>query len=231
MASIITGSIVSEIRGSVGSEAYSRNAFGPYVKARVSPTNPNTAPQIAARAVITAAVAAWKSLTDTQRMVYIVQARQRSLINRIGIKTRVTGYNLFIRQFQLSDRLGVGSETTIVSPQLNGIYKFESITPTAGSLLLDIFNPNILSSGHLSVYASDGRSAGQMSFNPSTARYLQISTPVNGSSQIDLTTPYQAIFGMSTPLVGERISVGINTSKLESSELTETLYLSELVAA
>ena len=98
MANIITGSIVSEIRGSVGTESYSRNAYGPYVKARVAPSNPNTVPQQQAKLRMSEAVAAWQSLTNSERDMYISAARDRRSKNRLGLDVRVTGYTLFLKQ-------------------------------------------------------------------------------------------------------------------------------------
>ena len=57
------------------------------------PTNPRTEKQQANRQKLASANLAWKSLTDEQKKVY----------NKNAIGTVMTGYNLFIKKFLLSN--------------------------------------------------------------------------------------------------------------------------------
>lgn len=98
MANIRTGSIVSDIRGSCGTETYSRNASGPIVRNRTTPANPNTLAQQAARAVITALSQAWSgTLDDDNRAAWRQYAHQWPRPDKWGSPSLANGYTAFIR--------------------------------------------------------------------------------------------------------------------------------------
>lgn len=98
MAVINTGSIVNDIRGSVGTETYARGQGGLYVRARTTPTDPNTAPQQACRAAVTALSQYWSgTLTEQQRIDWRSYAHQHPRPNRWGELTITNGYTRFVR--------------------------------------------------------------------------------------------------------------------------------------
>lgn len=71
MAHIRAGSIVSDIRGKVGTEIYSRNRSGAYVKAYTSPVQPGSSSQLSAQAEFANGMAEWASLSNEERMKWI----------------------------------------------------------------------------------------------------------------------------------------------------------------
>ncbi|HUW33205.1 MAG TPA: hypothetical protein VM223_16475, partial [Planctomycetota bacterium] len=88
MAGIQLGSIVSDIRGSVGTETYSRGQGGLYVKARSGPTGEPTAKQIQSTDATTALSQAWSdTLTEAQRETWRTYAAQFPKANRWGKHT------------------------------------------------------------------------------------------------------------------------------------------------
>lgn len=98
MATIKPGSIVDDIRGSVGDETYGRNQGGIYVKARKAPTYTRTGPQAATRDAIKFLSQIWSSvLTETQRSTWRMYASQHPIPNRWGEAANLSGYNMFIR--------------------------------------------------------------------------------------------------------------------------------------
>jgi len=231
MATIITGSIVSEIRGSVGSESYSRNAHGPYVKARVTPINPNTVAQQAARANMRAAVLAWQVLSDSDRNAYIVEARSRSTQNRIGLPTRLTGYNIFIRQFMSYTELGLPVVVGIESPQLDNIPGADNIVLSTTAFTFDFDFGKVDPDIRILAYATPFRPASRVSFNPSTQRNLLGTAPAAIPVTVDLRASYEAIFGTLVGHAGEVISLGISTIRPLSAEFSTTQYLTRTIAA
>jgi len=97
MAVIQTGSIVSDIRGSVGEETYSRNQGGLYVAARSGPSGEPSANQLAVTAAMTALSAAWSAtLSDPNRETWRTYGRQFPTPNRWGKPTITNGYCRFI---------------------------------------------------------------------------------------------------------------------------------------
>lgn len=98
MAVITTGSIVADIRGSVGDETYARNQGGLYVKARKAPTDPNTAAQQACRAAMAALSQYWSDeLTEQNRTDWRAYAHQHPRPNRFGSVNLTNGYTRFLR--------------------------------------------------------------------------------------------------------------------------------------
>ena len=97
MAIFTPSTVISEIRGSIGLETYSRNRYRPYVKARVSPIQPNTTYQLGSRAVMQYVCSEYNALTEEQKLIYEVAASQQKGIARIGEKPALTGRDLFIR--------------------------------------------------------------------------------------------------------------------------------------
>lgn len=98
MAVIVPGSIVGDIRGSVGSETYSRNQGGLYVRARAGPTTPPTALQINVTDTMTVLSQAWSgTLTDDERESWRLYADEHPRANAWGKRSYSNGYTRFIR--------------------------------------------------------------------------------------------------------------------------------------
>lgn len=98
MATIETGSIVSDIRGSVGNEVYSRGPGGLYVKSRTSPAQPVSAYRAATQATFTTLIQAWSgTLTEAQRQTWRDYATTWPMRNRLGQQTRIPAHCHFVR--------------------------------------------------------------------------------------------------------------------------------------
>ncbi len=98
MATIQTGSIVSDIRGSVGTETYSRNRSGLYVKARANPAQPASVHRDAAQAAFTTLTQAWSgTLTEAQRFTWRQYAKVWKAPNRLGQRAALSPICHFVR--------------------------------------------------------------------------------------------------------------------------------------
>ena len=115
MAHLTEGVIISEIRGSIGSRTFSKNAYGPYVKKKLVQTNPDTGFQQRTRQIFAAAVALWQNYSQAQRQFWYDQAKDRLITNSLGKKFRPTGYNLFIGAY-CNRRLFTSQNPVLVSP-------------------------------------------------------------------------------------------------------------------
>lgn len=97
MALIRLGPTVADARGSIGSNVFSRNRSGAYIRSRVKPTNPSTALQSAARnRVATCQSAYHTTLTDAQRNGWESAAASATFPNKLGEMTKITALNLFV---------------------------------------------------------------------------------------------------------------------------------------
>jgi len=97
MAKITEGSIISEIRGSVGLQTYSKNKAGAYVKAKINQTVTSTLYQLTYRDYMSQCVAGWKTLTDAERLEWASWAQlEPSHHNLPGTSTKA-GFNFFLK--------------------------------------------------------------------------------------------------------------------------------------
>ena len=97
MAVIQTGSIVSDIRGSVGEQTYSRNQGGLYVKTRSGPGSEPTAKQIAVTDAAADLSRYWSAtLTDAQRRSWRQYAAEFPHKNQWGKASLTNGYTRFL---------------------------------------------------------------------------------------------------------------------------------------
>jgi hypothetical protein len=90
--------VYSQASGAVAGLVYSHNAGGMYVRARATPTNPNTAPQQAVRDAMRQLVMAWtNTLTDVQVAAWETYAFNTPTLNRLGEATTKNGQQMYIR--------------------------------------------------------------------------------------------------------------------------------------
>lgn len=90
--------LLSQASGSIAGAVFSHNQGGMYMRARATPTNPNTEPQQAVRDAMRQAVDYWSNtLTDVQREAWNTYAFNTPTLNRLGESTHKTGQQMFIR--------------------------------------------------------------------------------------------------------------------------------------
>lgn len=87
-----------ELSGSIGAITASHNKGGAYLRNRVIPTNPATAPQTVVRTLLGTLASFWTSgLSAAQRTAWEVYAANVPLLNPLGDSREVTGLNMYQR--------------------------------------------------------------------------------------------------------------------------------------
>jgi len=108
MALIKFGGGITEMRGSMAGNVYSRNKSGAYIRARTTPTNPNTAAQQAVRAAMSALTVRWaQTLTAAQRTAWNLYAASVAMTNKLGETMYLSGFNHYIRSNSILARAGL----------------------------------------------------------------------------------------------------------------------------
>jgi len=98
MALIKFGGGITEMRGSIAGNVFSRNRYGAYVRARTKPINPNTSRQQAVRASVAELTVRWSStLTAVQRTAWNLYASSVPMLNKLGETIYLSGFNHFVR--------------------------------------------------------------------------------------------------------------------------------------
>lgn len=121
MASIHTGSIVTDIRGSVGSETYSRNRGGLYVRKRAGAEFNTGTRREEVRDRLTELSGMWSAvLTDQQQADWRSYAHQYPRPNKWGTRILVSGYNTFIKAnwYRYRDTLVLGFPDAPTTPPI-----------------------------------------------------------------------------------------------------------------
>jgi len=212
MANIRTGSIVADIRGKVGDEIYSRNRGGAFVKAYVSPVQPDTAMQITARADMAAAVAAWQSLSDTERNQWNTYAMTRNPEN-IALKgRRSSGYNLFIERALNLRKAGFTDDPQPFDSLIKLQVDLTFTTCTTTNLRLDIVRTPVggsSSTRRYIIFASGPVSSGVMSPNSVTYVFMQVASVPTSNASFFITA-WTNRFGSPAGFVGSKIFVKVH---------------------
>lgn len=95
MAKIKWGMIVTDGRGKLGGQVFSKNRSGAYIRTKVTPSNPRTPDQMAGRSILGSLSASWSGLTDEQRRLWNNAVDEWAKTDIFGDSRKPTGKNLF----------------------------------------------------------------------------------------------------------------------------------------
>jgi len=102
------GGGILDARGSIGGQTASRNRFGNYLRARITPVNPATDRQNDIRVAIQSLCTLWQeTLTPAQRDAWEVYAASITRVNKLGAQIKLTGFNHFIRSNSVRVQNGI----------------------------------------------------------------------------------------------------------------------------
>lgn len=106
MALIKFGGLITEARGSMAGNVYSRNRYGAYIRARTKPINPNTARQVATRAALAFLTDRWsQTLTAGQRTAWNLYGANVVMTNKLGESINLSGFNHYLRSNVIRKRV------------------------------------------------------------------------------------------------------------------------------
>lgn len=167
MALVQLGGGVLDARGSIGGQVFSRNRFGNYIRARITPVNPQSTRQNKIRAVIQSLAQHWSStLTQAERDAWEVYADAITRQNALGAQIKLTGFNHFIRsnsiRSQSDDTVIEPGPTTLTLPPADPIFVCE-VDETAQQISVT-FDPAlswaIIDAGEMYVFMSAPKAVG-----------------------------------------------------------------------
>jgi len=102
------GGGITDARGSIGGQTHSRNRYGAYVRARTTPVNPRSARQMAARAKLSQAAAAWRlDCSQANRDAWDVFGANVPATNKLGAVINLTGYGQFVKSNTVALNAGI----------------------------------------------------------------------------------------------------------------------------
>lgn len=102
----VPSALIGQLSKSAGSTTGSHNRFGAYLRNRVVPVNPNTTKQAAQRAIIQAASAGWRALSDTQRAGWAALGLLMTRQDSLGQTYNLTGLQAYTSNYRNTKTIG-----------------------------------------------------------------------------------------------------------------------------
>ena len=97
MAKVKFGFGVADVRNKINGSVFSRNRGGAYVRTKVTPLNPQTSAQVAARSLLTGLAQNFRSLTQEQISAWNSAVSQWASTDIFGDVVNPTGLALYVR--------------------------------------------------------------------------------------------------------------------------------------
>lgn len=204
MSKIKWGAIVVDGRGKLGGHVFTKTRSGATMRTKVTPVNPQTQAQAAARSRLGGNSMAWSGLSEVQREAWNAQASESGRTNVFGDQYFPTGKNLFT---SVNNNLLMIEKSTLNTPLRPESLPFivemnPAVTVATTSILLNIGASGQVDNSTLVVEATAGFSPGKYNFDGS---YRKIMISADGEIPLGpaVWATYVAKFGV--PVVGNKI--------------------------
>ncbi len=96
MAKIKFGMMLTDARGKLGGQVFSKNRAGAFVRTKVTPSNPRTSAQMLSRAILGTLSIGWNALTEAQRQSFNGAVENWQKTDIFGDLKKPTGKNLYV---------------------------------------------------------------------------------------------------------------------------------------
>ena len=204
MAKIKFGMIVTDGRGKLGGQVFSKNRSGAYIRTKVTPTNPQTAAQTNVRQSFATLSQAWSTLTASEISAWNGAVKDWATTDIFGDLKNPTGKNLYLRLNQNLTLAGLDGLT--LPPN-----KLEMVQGLASSVVIGIAAQTIETVGlavkwdvSVQISATPTQSGGT-SYVKNKLRTILTPT-TNNVLAGDVWTAYVNKFG--APVLGDNIFFG-----------------------
>lgn len=196
---------IAQASGKVNGTIFASGLGGQYMKNWKKPTNPQSARQIAVRADLAGLAAAWRGLTDAQRLAWAAAAPNYPALNRFGDAYTPSGYQLYMTLN--SNLLAVGASVLTVPAnptELTALVIDTFITAYAvgvwDSMDIVLSGAGTVDEKIMCECSAPG-SVGIQSIKSVSPRFIQNAAATTGT--FDLSSDYPAKFG--NPPIGSKI--------------------------
>lgn len=189
--------LLSDMRGSLGGNVFSRNRFGNYVRLRVSPIQPNTPAQLGAKTTFGSSAPVFRSLSASEKQLFNNFARlsfQPRNKTNLGRYTGQLAFTALWTQFQNSLRINRNftiSKNDVILPGGITTTPFEGpIAAGLSNLLVPVATDNNGAEQALSLINANLSASGEINFK------LQMGNG-NGFDFIGFSSPSTGNFGFT----------------------------------
>lgn len=205
MAKIKFGMMMTDARGKLGGQVFSKNRAGAYIRTKVTPTNPQTSFQTAARVLFAVISQAWSGLSASARDGWNSAVSEWQKTDIFGDLKLPSGKALFQRLNNQAQAAGYPAVTSAPArlEMVSGI-----ITASATNLTTDTISATGLynSDDARAVFFGTPPLSAGTSFVKNKLRQI-MDVQCDEFSSDDFYTAYVAKYG--TPLAGDNIKLGV----------------------
>lgn len=226
-AKIKLGMMMAEARGKLNGSVFSRNRGGAYIRNKVTPLNPKSSAQQAARALLISFAQGWRGLTEAQRTAWNAAVENFARTDIFGDLRNPSGEQLYIRlniNISLAGGAAITSPPAVVGAEAVGVI---TLTATAGPTVISIAYTNtpIPADHAMYVEATENVSAGITNLN-SRFRFIELAAAA-AISPLVATVNYVLKFGDS--VAGQKVGVRAKFIRLTTGEVSGTEISTDIV--
>lgn len=198
------GALIVDGRGKIGGQVASKNAAGAYMKNKVTPSNPQTSAQSAARALFAAISVGWSNLTAAQIAAWNEAVSEWSKTNIFGDLKKPTGKALYQRLNNQAQSAGLSAVTSVPVKAALPNAVITAVPIGVGATTLALTGVDTSASTQVVVWASPPVSAGTKNVK---SKMRQIYAVAGDSySATDAFAAYEAKFGALA--TGQNVFIG-----------------------
>lgn len=215
MAKFTPGAIISEIRGTIASTTFSKNAAGAIIRNRVKPINRNSNAQNAVRQSFASISSLWRGLTQPQRNSWIEATPDFPYQDSLGQTKQLTGAQL--HQKLNLNLLSIGESPIQSAPPQTSFPELAvgAVSPAAATFTVD-FTPDPVPAGFaMKVFATRPLSPGIDFVSKSDFREVTFLDPAD-TSPADIFSDYTAKVSALTGQAGKKVFVELQYIEISS---------------
>lgn len=205
MAKIKFGMMMTDARGKLGGQVFSKNNAGAYVRTKVTPSNPQTSSQAGARSLFGSISAGWSGLTQAVRDSFNAAVADWATTDIFGDLRNPTGKNLFQRLNNQAQSAGLAAVVTVPAKQTMPTDIVTGVTIAVGAGTLTLTGANTDASTQIMLFATPVLTAGTK-FVKNRLRNIS-NFAGNAAAPGTEYTSYTAKFG--APAANDNVYVGV----------------------
>lgn len=229
MAKVKFSALIAEMRNKLNGSVFSRNRGGNYLRNKVTPVNPQSAAQVAARSLLTSFSQSWRGLTESQRDAWNSVVDQWATTDVFGDIINPSGIALYIRLNANISNAGGAAITSPPTPSGAAALTALSVTAAEAIAAVDVaFAPNPVPADHAMYLESTPNISPGINNANSRFRNIAVLAPAEASPYAALAE-WSSKFG--TPLEGQKIFVRAKFINQITGEVSQKLVASTIVAA
>lgn len=175
------GAIVVAGIGKLGGQVFSRSNAGTVLKRKMSPVNRASQLQLNVRTRMSVISNAWRSLSESQRILWNAFANDRSYTNDFGLTVHLSGFGMFCKVN--TNRASISLSMLLTPPVETNLYQISQVSALSLSgdqIILITIAPTIPANVLIKIYASS-------SINPGISKFYGV---YNLIGYIDASYPY-----------------------------------------